>query len=108
MNAHLHGGKWSEEEELYAAALIEAFKAGVLPPEDIDEVSRGQCACYGWWYRVDELGCGINADIIAVQLRLLAYSPLSPSGHKLAEVSRQETYVQSQESEQGRLRRGWW
>lgn len=37
MNAHLHGGKWSEEEELYAAALIEAFKAGVLPPEDIDE-----------------------------------------------------------------------
>ena len=41
MNTHLHGGKWSPEEEQYASALIEAFKAGVLPADDIEEVCVG-------------------------------------------------------------------
>ena len=34
---HLHGGKWSQEEEMYAAAIIDTFKAGGLPSEDIEE-----------------------------------------------------------------------
>ncbi|CAB9520838.1 RING [Seminavis robusta] len=37
MNPHMHGGKWSQEEELYASALIDAFKAGELPRDDIEE-----------------------------------------------------------------------
>lgn len=47
MHAHLHGGKWSEEEERYAAVLIDAFKAGVLSPEDIEEVGirEGALSC---------------------------------------------------------------
>ena len=36
-HSHLHGGKWSQEEEMYAAALIEAFKAGEFPSEDIEQ-----------------------------------------------------------------------
>ncbi|CAB9521367.1 unknown protein [Seminavis robusta] len=37
MNPHMHGGKWSQEEELYASAIIDAFKAGELPRDDIEE-----------------------------------------------------------------------
>jgi hypothetical protein len=37
MHSHLHGGKWSQEEEVYASALIDAFKAGELPRDDIEE-----------------------------------------------------------------------
>jgi len=34
---HPNGGKWSQPEEFYAAALIDAFKGGTLPEEDIEE-----------------------------------------------------------------------
>ncbi|CAB9521364.1 expressed unknown protein [Seminavis robusta] len=34
---HLNGGKWSQEEEAYAEALILAFKAGEIPVGDIEE-----------------------------------------------------------------------
>lgn len=34
---HLHGGKWSPEEESYAAALMEAFTVGELPSSDCAE-----------------------------------------------------------------------
>jgi hypothetical protein len=37
MHSQLHGGKWSQEEEIYASALIDAFTAGELPGDDIEE-----------------------------------------------------------------------
>jgi hypothetical protein len=37
MNSLIHGGKWTKEEEIYASALIDAFKAGELPRDGIEE-----------------------------------------------------------------------
>lgn len=41
LTRHLHGGKWSQEEELYAASLMESFKAGDLDPSDCPEGALG-------------------------------------------------------------------
>ena len=68
-HSHLHGGKWSQEEELYAAALIETFKAGELPREDIEKGKAMPHICRPTDSYLGKLAC---TSLTCLILRFLA------------------------------------